>query len=223
MDLVQKRPRSNTVSPPRKHRKRSTSSKKKHKHGKTRYTDSSESSSSSSDTSSTESSSSSDDSRSRRKKRKLKKKKSRRKRDTSSDSSEEERQKRKKERKKKKKKKKKAKKKLKEAKRVQENSNKEIQEPSVTKPTVVQKKQEGKALSGPAPRVLKPMTKEEWEKQQSVVRRVYDPETGRDRLIKGDGEVIEEIVSRERHKEINQQSTRGDGLFFQSKMGLLPK
>ena len=26
------------------------------------------------------------------------------------------------------------------------------------------------------------MTKEEWEKQQSVVRRVYDPDTGRHRL-----------------------------------------
>ena len=30
-------------------------------------------------------------------------------------------------------------------------------------------------------RNFKPMTKEEWEKQQSVVRRVYDPETGRNR------------------------------------------
>ncbi|CAI9714942.1 Hypothetical predicted protein [Octopus vulgaris] len=32
---------------------------------------------------------------------------------------------------------------------------------------------------GPSPRILKPMTKEEWEKQQSVIRRVYDPTTGR--------------------------------------------
>lgn len=70
------------------------------------------------------------------------------------------------------------------------------------------------------PRVMKPMTKEEWEKQQSVVRRVYDPETGRNRLVKGDGEIIEEIVSKDRHKEINKQSTTGDGLFFQTKMGL---
>lgn len=35
--------------------------------------------------------------------------------------------------------------------------------------------------SAPVPRVMKPMTKEEWEKQQSVVRRVLDPETGRTR------------------------------------------
>ncbi|KAL5016012.1 hypothetical protein ScPMuIL_005601 [Solemya velum] len=75
---------------------------------------------------------------------------------------------------------------------------------------------------GPKPpaKILKPMTKEEWEKQQSVVRRVYDPETGRNRLVKGDGEIIEEIVSKERHKEINKQATKGDGLFFQKQMGL---
>ena len=30
-------------------------------------------------------------------------------------------------------------------------------------------------------RMLKPLTKEEWEKQQSVLHRVYDPETGRNR------------------------------------------
>jgi hypothetical protein len=30
---------------------------------------------------------------------------------------------------------------------------------------------------------MTPMTKEEWEKQQSIVRRVYDPETGRNRYF----------------------------------------
>ena len=35
---------------------------------------------------------------------------------------------------------------------------------------------------GPSPRVMKPMTKEEWEKQQSVMRHVYDEESGRTRL-----------------------------------------
>nr|XP_039263433.1 ADP-ribosylation factor-like protein 6-interacting protein 4 [Styela clava] len=68
-----------------------------------------------------------------------------------------------------------------------------------------------------------PMTKEEWEKQQSVVRRVYDEETGRSRLIKGDGEVLEEIVSKSRHQEINRKATMGDGMSFQSKLGLLKK
>ncbi|TFK14183.1 chromodomain-helicase-DNA-binding protein 5 [Platysternon megacephalum] len=51
---------------------------------------------------------------------------------------------------------------------------------------------------------MKPMTKEEWDARQSVIRKVVDPETGRTRLIKGDGEVLEEIVTKERHKEINK-------------------
>lgn len=51
---------------------------------------------------------------------------------------------------------------------------------------------------------MKPMTKEEWDARQSVIRKVVDPETGRTRLIKGDGEVLEEIVTKERHREINK-------------------
>jgi len=30
-------------------------------------------------------------------------------------------------------------------------------------------------------RAMRPMTKKEWEKKQSVLRHVYDPETGRER------------------------------------------
>ncbi|XP_053328300.1 ADP-ribosylation factor-like protein 6-interacting protein 4 isoform X2 [Spea bombifrons] len=67
---------------------------------------------------------------------------------------------------------------------------------------------------------MKPMTKEEWDARQSVIRRVMDPETGRMRLIKGDGEVLEEIVSKERHKEINKQATQNDGLAFQIRSGM---
>jgi len=66
-------------------------------------------------------------------------------------------------------------------------------------------------------KLMAPMTKDEWDKRQSVVKRVYDESSGRHRLIKGDGEVIDEIVSRDRHKAINQQATKGDGDFFQSK------
>ncbi|CAH0723550.1 unnamed protein product, partial [Brenthis ino] len=65
-------------------------------------------------------------------------------------------------------------------------------------------------------KAMAPMTKEEWEKRQSVIRRVQDEETGRYRLIKGDGEVLEEIVSHDRHKQINRQATMADGDFFQS-------
>eukprot|EP00088_Acartia_fossae_P002210 TRINITY_DN10875_c0_g1_i3.p1 TRINITY_DN10875_c0_g1~~TRINITY_DN10875_c0_g1_i3.p1 ORF type:complete len:139 (+),score=54.39 TRINITY_DN10875_c0_g1_i3:83-499(+) len=60
-----------------------------------------------------------------------------------------------------------------------------------------------------------PMTKEEWEKQQSVVRRVYDEDTGRMRLVKGTGEILEECVSRERQQAINKQATQADGESFQ--------
>ena len=38
------------------------------------------------------------------------------------------------------------------------------------------------------------------------------------RLIKGSGEVIEEIVTRDRHKQINKQATRNDGEYFQSQL-----
>ncbi|GAB1597753.1 ADP-ribosylation factor-like protein 6-interacting protein 4 [Argonauta hians] len=89
--------------------------------------------------------------------------------------------------------------------------------PTGTEPTT---NEEAGTLLGPSPRVLKPMTKEEWEKQQSVIRRVFDPTTGRNRLVKGDGEILEEIVSKERHQQINKQATIGDGLYYQSKMGL---
>ncbi|XP_032236509.2 ADP-ribosylation factor-like protein 6-interacting protein 4 [Nematostella vectensis] len=69
-------------------------------------------------------------------------------------------------------------------------------------------------------RSMVPMTKEEYEKQQNVIRRVYDEETGRHRLIKGDGEILEEIVSYDRHKAINKKATQGDGTFFASKLGI---
>merc|ERR1712242_304506 len=59
-----------------------------------------------------------------------------------------------------------------------------------------------------------PMTKEEWEKQQSVIRREFDEDTGRVRLVKGTGEILEEIVSRDRQKEINKQATLADGDSF---------
>ncbi|KAF5281082.1 hypothetical protein FQR65_LT14857 [Abscondita terminalis] len=64
-------------------------------------------------------------------------------------------------------------------------------------------------------KAMAPMTKEQWEEQQSAVKKVYDSSTGRQRLIKGDGEVIEEIVSKERHKNINKLATKGDGDYFQ--------
>lgn len=72
-------------------------------------------------------------------------------------------------------------------------------------------------------RAMVPMTKEEYEKQQAQVKRVYDPETGRHRLVKGTGEILEEIVSKARHNVINKNATRGDGAFFQANLGLQDK
>lgn len=62
-----------------------------------------------------------------------------------------------------------------------------------------------------------PETREQYEARQSEIRREIDPVTGRSRLIKGDGEVLEEIVSRDRHQMINKQATQGDGEYFQTK------
>eukprot|EP00979_Chaetoceros_neogracilis_P002324 scaffold405_cov241-Chaetoceros_neogracile.AAC.3 len=63
-------------------------------------------------------------------------------------------------------------------------------------------------------RRMVPMTKEEYEMQQSTVREVYDPESGRYRLVKGTGEIIERIVSRSDHERINKIATKGDGMSF---------
>jgi hypothetical protein len=84
-----------------------------------------------------------------------------------------------------------------------------------------------------------PETKEAYEKRQSVIRKVVDEETGRTRLIRGaylsmrkvpfnksfsfliaagDGEIIEEMVSKDRHREINKQATRSDGQHYNKKM-----
>ena len=59
-------------------------------------------------------------------------------------------------------------------------------------------------------RMMMPMSREEHQARQSIVREVYDPETGRTRLVRGDGEIIERIVSRDEHAAINRQATRGD-------------
>ncbi|XP_028400454.1 ADP-ribosylation factor-like protein 6-interacting protein 4 isoform X2 [Dendronephthya gigantea] len=91
----------------------------------------------------------------------------------------------------------------------------------VTEMVTVSMPPENQALNESSKRrPMVPMTKEEYEKQQSQVRRVFDPETGRHRLVKGDGEIIEEVVSYQRHKEINKLATSGDGAAFQKSLGL---
>jgi hypothetical protein len=59
-----------------------------------------------------------------------------------------------------------------------------------------------------------PMSREQYEAEQSIIREVYDEESGRYRLVRGSGEIIERIVSRSAHQQINQTATRGDGSSF---------
>ena len=58
------------------------------------------------------------------------------------------------------------------------------------------------------------MTRDQYKELQSQVREVYDEESGRYRLVRGTGEIIERIVSRDDHQSINQRATRGDGVSF---------
>eukprot|EP00622_Pseudochattonella_farcimen_P008233 FR744425.1.p2 GENE.FR744425.1~~FR744425.1.p2 ORF type:complete len:125 (-),score=3.96 FR744425.1:10-384(-) len=73
------------------------------------------------------------------------------------------------------------------------------------------------ASQPPAPsstkkRAMVPMTKDQYEEIQSVVREVWGPESGRMRLVKGTGEIIERIVSRDEHAQIDRDATLADGL-----------
>jgi len=133
------------------------------------------------------------------KKRKKKKKKVSSSSDSDSDSSEEEAKKKKKKIKKDKKKKKK----------------KPIEDCEAELRASIAEVEEERKRREEERKKKAPMTKEEWEKKQSVVRREFDEDTGRVRLIKGDGEVLEECVSRERQQEINWAATRADGASFQ--------
>jgi hypothetical protein len=63
-------------------------------------------------------------------------------------------------------------------------------------------------------RRMVPMSREEYAAEQSQIREVYDPDSGRVRLVRGRGEIIERIVTKEMHQSINQQATRCDGTHF---------
>jgi hypothetical protein len=61
---------------------------------------------------------------------------------------------------------------------------------------------------------MAPMSQAEYEAQHQQIRAVFDPTTGRTRMTRGTGEIIESIVSRAQHQSINQMATRGDGDSF---------
>ncbi|CAN0536636.1 unnamed protein product, partial [Ectocarpus sp. 12 AP-2014] len=52
------------------------------------------------------------------------------------------------------------------------------------------------------------MRPEEYAAQQRTVRQVFDEDTGRWRLVKGTGEIIERIVSRQEQQEIQRHASR---------------
>lgn len=58
------------------------------------------------------------------------------------------------------------------------------------------------------------MTQKQYLELQSQIREVVDPHTGRTRLMRGTGEIIERIVSREEHSRLNKHATLGDGSGF---------
>ena len=49
-----------------------------------------------------------------------------------------------------------------------------------------------------------PMTQAEYQKLQSQIREVYDPQSGRTRLVRGTGEIVERIVSSSEHANLNR-------------------
>jgi Nuclear RNA-splicing-associated protein len=81
----------------------------------------------------------------------------------------------------------------------------------------VEQEEEGEHNKQAVARRMVPMSREQYEAEQSQVREVYDPETGRMRLVRGSGEIIERIVSKVAHQHINRQATRGDGESFFSR------
>lgn len=62
---------------------------------------------------------------------------------------------------------------------------------------------------------LAPMTPQQYSSQKSQVRRQYDPQTGQYRLVRGTGEIIEQIVSKNQHQQLNKMATFADGHYFQ--------
>ena len=78
-------------------------------------------------------------------------------------------------------------------------------------PTIEVKKDTTKPGNAAAAASKGPMTQSQYQELQSTIREVVDPHTGRTRWIRGTGEIIERIVSREEHSRLNANATLGDG------------
>ena len=55
--------------------------------------------------------------------------------------------------------------------------------------------------------VVLPMSRSEAEAAAAVTRRVFEPDTGRTRLVKASGEIVEEIVSKQRQHAIRHRAS----------------
>ncbi|KAJ3003466.1 ADP-ribosylation factor-like protein 6-interacting protein 4 [Thoreauomyces humboldtii] len=62
--------------------------------------------------------------------------------------------------------------------------------------------------------VAVPQTREEYLHEQEVVQEIFDPLSGRTRLVKGTGEIVERIVTKQQHRDINKAATAMDGTVF---------
>jgi len=56
-------------------------------------------------------------------------------------------------------------------------------------------------------KTLIPMTQQEFIKKSNEISEIFDPDTGRTRLIKGSGEIIEKIVSRDQQNSIRKMAS----------------
>ncbi|KAJ3113364.1 ADP-ribosylation factor-like protein 6-interacting protein 4 [Phlyctochytrium bullatum] len=72
-----------------------------------------------------------------------------------------------------------------------------------------------------------PQRYEEYQEEMSTLRHVRDPFTGRVRLVKGNGEILEEIVTEEEQKSIRRLATKEDAEAYQNalynQLGVNPK
>ncbi|KAH8326526.1 hypothetical protein KR067_009776 [Drosophila pandora] len=101
--------------------------------------------------------------------------------------------------------------------RQKQDASPAITEPNIQKPEQEQEEDFSIPIALMNSKSHAPETPEEYQRRQSQIRREVDPVTGRTRLIKGDSEVLEEIVSKERHTEINKKATRGDGEYYEQR------
>jgi sRNA-binding protein len=59
-----------------------------------------------------------------------------------------------------------------------------------------------------------PMSKEEYEESNRKIREVFCQQTGRVRLVRGEGEIIEKAVSKQEQTRIQRLATRWDGMMM---------